>query len=67
MRVIAALQMQELEIKDEKKFSSRKPLRINEYKYNNGIRTYALSDRIATQLFGIVDRFEDVWKPGVRQ
>jgi hypothetical protein len=68
MRVTkAALQMQELEIKDEGKISSKKPLRINEYKYNNGVRTYALSDRIATRLFGIVDRFEDAWKLGVRQ
>jgi hypothetical protein len=57
---LAALQMQELEIKDEGKISSGKPLRINEYKYNNEVRAYALLDRIATQLFGIIDRFEDV-------
>jgi hypothetical protein len=40
---LAALQMQELEIKDEGKISSRKPLQINEHKYNNGVRAYALS------------------------
>jgi hypothetical protein len=61
---LAALQMQELEIKDEGKTSSRKPLRINaEHEPNNRGRVYPLSNKIATRLFDIVDRFEGIWKP----
>jgi hypothetical protein len=62
MRVTSSATNAELEIKDEGKFSSRKPLRINEYKHNNGVRIYALSGKLATRLFGIIDRFENVWK-----
>jgi hypothetical protein len=43
----------------------RKNFIQSEYKHNNGVRVYALPNKIAAQLFGIVDRFEDIWKPTI--